>query len=38
MSTFNAGLEAARLIAVMQLMGSWRILSEFEWRPDKRKL
>lgn len=41
MSTFNAGLEAARLIAVrsfLQLMGSWRILSEFEWRPDKRKL
>ncbi|KAL9394822.1 hypothetical protein Peur_014107 [Populus x canadensis] len=41
MSTFNAGLEAARLIAVrsfLQLMGSWRILGEFMWRPDKRKL
>ena len=30
-----------RLLAVrslMQLMGSWRILSEFMWRPDKQKL
>ncbi|KAL6217442.1 hypothetical protein ACLB2K_010659 [Fragaria x ananassa] len=40
-SAFNAAHESARSLAVRafsQLKGTWRILSKFMWRPDKRKL